>query len=104
MEGIDCIGLNNSFLTCDELLKGSEVAARHDHGTLNIHLFIDRDNCKLFTSDEVERPRRCLRGGQDSMLPESSARREIFASVLLPLLHDSSRRCLAQFELIAHLL
>jgi hypothetical protein len=43
MEGIDCIGLNNSFLTCDELLKGSEVAARHDHGTLNIHLFIDRD-------------------------------------------------------------
>ena len=104
MEGIDCIGLNNSFLTCDELLKGSEVAARHDHGTLNIHLFIDRDNCKLSTSDEVKRPRRCLRGGQDSTLLESSARREIFASVLLPLLHDSSRRCLAQFELIAHLL
>ena len=65
---------------------------------------MDRDNCKLFTSDEVKRPQRCLRGGQDSTLPESSARREIFASVLLPILDNRSMRRFAQFELIAHLL
>jgi hypothetical protein len=73
-------------------------------GPLNIHLFMDRDNCKLSTSDEVERPRRCLRGGQDSTLPESSARREIFASMLLPILDNRSMRRFTQFELIAHLL
>jgi hypothetical protein len=45
-----------------------------------------------------------LRSGQDSMPPESSARPEIFAPVLLPILDNRSLRRFTQFELIAHLL